>query len=178
MEIEVAMVYAEALYGAAKDLGEVEEIRDEITQIDQILRKSRDFSELFLNPAMSAAEKQNILKHVFDGRVQKEVLNFMYILVDKGRTTGFHEMVRQYCRLMDDAEGISEGVIYSAYPVTDEQLQKFEAETSRLFRRKVHLKNRVDKSLLGGVRLFVDGKMIDASAQHKLEQMANEIRVY
>ena len=171
MEIEVAMVYAEALYGAAKDLGEVEEIRDEITQIDQILRKSRDFSELFLNPAISAAEKKNILKNVFDGRVQKEVLNFMYILVDKGRTTG-------YCRLMDDAEGISEGVIYSAYPVTDEQLQKFEAETSRLFRRKVHLKNRVDKSLLGGVRLFVDGKMIDASAQHKLEQMANEIRVY
>ena len=137
MEIEVAMVYAEALYGAAKDLGEVEEIRDEITQIDQILRKSRDFSELFLNPAISAAEKKNILKNVFDGRVQKEVLNFLVFWSTKAGLTGFHSIVRQYGKLMDEAEGISER--RNLFRLSSSRMRKsgnLERRPAGLFRRE------------------------------------------
>lgn len=178
MELEVAMVYAEALYGAAKDSGHVNEVREELTQIDDAIRGNDEFREVFMNPGISVADKKEILKNVFEGKVLDETMNFLYILVDKHRMYGFHDMVRQYRTLMDKAEGIGEGIIYSAFPLTEEQHRKFEKETGRLFQKTIHLENRVDKKLLGGVRLFVDGKMIDASAQRKLEELANKIKIY
>ena len=42
MELEVAMTYARALYDAAKDLGHVEEVQDEIIALDKIFRQEKD----------------------------------------------------------------------------------------------------------------------------------------
>mgnify|MGYP001700665446 CR=1 FL=1 len=40
-----------------------------------------------------------------------------------------------------------------------------------------HLENRTDKSLIGGVKILVNGKIIDASIRNRLNKIASEIRV-
>ena len=41
----------------------------------------------------------------------------------------------------------------------------------------VVLENRTDKSLIGGVKILVNGKIIDASIRNRLNKIASEIRV-
>ena len=69
MELEVAMIYARALYGAATDNGCAAEIRDEILQIDHIFRDETDFQKVMANPAISVVKKRDMLKNVFEGRI-------------------------------------------------------------------------------------------------------------
>ena len=177
MELEVAMTYARALYGAATDNGHTKEIRDEILRIDHIFREETDFMKIMANPAVSVVKKRNMLKKVFEERVHEEVLNFMYILVDKGRFYGLHKMIKFYYDLDDEARGEGYGIVYSVYPLEAGQLSKFEEEVSKLFHKKIHLNNKIEKKLMGGVKLLVEGKILDASVKGRLNKVAQKIGV-
>ncbi|NLD10639.1 F0F1 ATP synthase subunit delta [Aminicella lysinilytica] len=176
MEIGIARIYATALFEAADDNGSVDEVKDELIQLDKIFEKEKDFDKLMINPAISNASKKEMMKEIFEGKISKEVLSFLCILIDKNRQYNFHNIVRQYCDIFDEETGIGEGVIYSAVKLTDAQMKKFQEETGRLLQKNVMLRNKVDTSLIGGVKIFVDGKIVDASLRSRLDKLAEQIK--
>ncbi len=176
MELGVAMTYAEALYGAARDLGHISEVSEEIVQIDRIVRNNTDLTEFMINPAVPLVHKKEVIKNVFDGKVLPETMNFLCILLDKNRYYDFHAIVREYQKIEENEMGVADGVIYSVVPLTEEQLNSFNQQASGLLHKKVKLRNKIDRSLIGGVKLFVDGKLIDASMSSRLEKLADRIR--
>lgn len=176
MELGVAMIYARALYGAADDIGRVEEVKEEITELDKIFRNEKDFDKLMLNPAISHASKKEMMRKILEGKVLEEVLSFICILIDKGRLYGYHNIVRQYCNIVDEEMGVGEGVIYSATELSNSQIEKFEEEAGKLLRKKVKLRNKIDTNLIGGVKIFVDGKIVDASLRTQLDRLADRIK--
>ncbi len=176
MELIIAMTYGRALFDAAKDLDKIDEIKEEIDQIDKILKHQPQFMELLCTPAIPAVKKKGIIRNVFEGRVCYEVLSFMYILVDKSRFYHYHWIVKEYLRLMDEYRGEAYGKVYSAAPLSAEQIEKLEDEAGKLLHEKVKLKNKVDQSLLGGVKIMVDGKIIDATLRAKLEDLRRKLK--
>ncbi len=176
MELEAAMTYANALYGAASDLGHISEVREEICEISRLTRDEKEFGDLLTNPGMAKEKKKAMLQAVFEGKVHQEVMNFLYILIDKDRIQGFHRMVRQYCKIDDEMNATSDGVIYSAVELSEEQLAKFEEEAGKLLHKTVKLRNKLDPKLIGGIKLFVDGKVVDASLASRLEALTDKIR--
>ena len=83
---------------------------------------------MLCNPAIPVIKKKAMIRNVFKGRVSKEVLSFLYILIDKDRMFHYHRIVKEYLKLMDEYRGEAYGKIYSAVPLSPEQLVKFEAE--------------------------------------------------
>ena len=59
--------------------------------------------------------------------------------------------------------------------LASDQIQKFSAEMSRLLRKQIKLENRVDQSLIGGIKIQVGGKMIDQSYKGDLERLRKEL---
>ena len=59
----------------------------------------------------------------------------------------------------------------------EERLSKLEEQTSRLLQTKVRLENEIDPKLIAGVRILVDGKIIDASYRKKFEEMASQMNI-
>lgn len=176
MELIIAMTYGKALFDAARELDKIDEIKEEIDQIDHILKHEKEFVELLCTPAIPAVKKKSMIRDVFAGRVCGEVLSFLYILIDKGRMYHYHRIVKEYLRLMDEYRGEAYGKIYSAVPLSSEQIERFEGEAGRLLREKVKLRNKVDQSLLGGVKLMVDGKVIDASLRARLDDLRHKLK--
>ena len=176
MELIIAMTYGKALFDAAKELDMIDEIKEEIDTIDHILKQEPQFSELLCTPAVPAVKKKTMIREVFEGRISRQTLSFLYILVDKGRFFHYHRIVKEYLRLMDEYRGEAYGKVYSAVPLSAEQIAKLEAETGKLLHEKIRLKNKVDQSLLGGVKIMVDGKIIDATLRAKLEDLRYKLK--
>ena len=128
------------------------------------------------DPSLSVARKKELIKNVFEGRVSKETESFLYILVDKGRLHNYGDILKEFDKLKNEAEGFGEGVIYSARLLNEEQLQKLEAETGKLLGKKIRLKNLIDESLIGGVKIITEGKIIDASIRNRLDRLYTEIK--
>lgn len=175
-ELTVEKTYGKALYDVAAELDKVEVFLDEIQSIRDLFSSEPVFFELIKTPVVSGFEKKKIMEEVFSSRISQEVLNFLYVLIDKRRIGSFPGIVAQYRSFAEQSKGYTQGVIYSTADLSAEQLSGFEEKTGRLLSKKITLENRLDASLLGGVKIMVEGKIIDASIRKRLMDLSGSMR--
>ncbi len=176
-ELTIDLTYGTALFEAARETGKTELINEEAGQLLEIFREEPDLQKFVCTPGISAEEKKKVLENVFRGKICDELLNFLFVLADKGRMMHFEKMIKSYRKLMDKEEGVSYGKVYSVIPLTDEQISGLEKDASKLFRMNVKLANEIDPSLIGGVKLLVEGKLIDASIRKRFDDLSSQINL-
>jgi len=175
-ELTVEITYGKALFEAAKDVNKVEIILEELKEISALFQKEPEFYEFFNTPVISGPEKKSVIKEVFEGRISEEAYHFLLILIDKRRTASFNRILKEYQYLVDQDLGISIGTVVSVEPLDETQLISFEKKTGSLLKKNVKLTNKIDSSILGGVKIFIEGKVIDASIRKQLQDLEGRIR--
>lgn len=175
-ELTVDLVYGEALLEAARDTGTENVILEEGFRVLEIIQREAELSAFINYPAISAEEKKTVLKNIFEGRICKELMNFLYILVDKRRTANFGRIMKVYKNLIDKEEGVSYGTVYSVVKLSQDRLAQLEEQTSKLLRGNVKLENLIDPTLIAGVKILVEGKIIDASFKKRFDELASQLK--
>lgn len=175
-ELTVEITYGKALYEAARDVDKVDTILEELKEISTVFQNDPDFSEFFCTPVISGPEKKQVVEQIFADRISRETLNFLLVLIDKRRMNSFNRIVKEYHKLINQEQGISLGTVFSVEPLTDIQLRSFEEKTARLLQKKVKLVNKTDEYLLGGIKIFIEGKIIDASIRKQLRDLEGSIK--
>jgi F-type H+-transporting ATPase subunit delta len=169
--LTVDITYATALYEAAVDTDSVREVGEELKALQEIFEEHPSLKQLFVVPTVPATGKKKTAGEIFDGKLSTIMMNFLYILIDKRRIASWDGIERMYFKIMDDRDGLTKGIVYSAVPLSDDKVKAFEKGASGVFSKQVKLENRVDETLIGGVRIYVEGNLIDISIRHRLEQM-------
>ena len=175
-KLTVDLVYGQALFDAAKDTGKLSNINEEYSAVSEVFAENPELKKLFGIPAISLKEKKAIAEKIFGGHISQELLNFICVLIEKRRMNSWAGIGRVYEKLVWESEGFTKGVLYSAVPAGKERLQAFEEKTSVVAGKRVVLENRIDETIIGGVKIYVDGKLIDASVKGRLENMKQRIR--
>ncbi|MDR2296477.1 MAG: ATP synthase F1 subunit delta [Clostridiales Family XIII bacterium] len=173
--LTVAATYGSAMFAVACDLGRIEAVDEALTALDQIFQDEPEFFNLVCNPGIDAQGKKNAIRAVLEGRVDKELLNFLFVLIDKRRIGGFHAIVKAYRAQVNANLGVSTGTVYSALPLPEDRRKRLEAETGKLLKKNVRLDNRIDGDIIGGVRIFIEGKLIDASVRTRLDTLKDRL---
>ena len=176
-ELTVDLTYGTALVEAARERGKEKQILDEAQAVAQLIDDEPDLHQFINYPGVSADEKKEVLKNIFEGRICEELLNFLYILVDKRRTMNFGRIVKVYKSLIEREEGVSYGTVYSVVKLSDERMAELEEQTSKLLQMKVKLDNEIDPNLLAGFKILVEGKIIDASYRKKFDELASQMNL-
>lgn len=174
-ELTVDITYGQALFDAAQDLNEISRVKDEIGEVSEIFQKNPGFFEMLKTPVIPNEEKKQILEKVFSGELCQSILNFIYVLIDKRRVSRFDGIVKTFYKLVDEKNGITTGTIYSAVEIPEGKLKTFEEETGKLLRKNVSLKNEIDTSLIAGVKIYIDGKLIDASIRRRIDDLKERL---
>jgi len=170
-ELRVDLVYGNALFQAAKDTGKVGLISEEAAGIIKIFEAVPDLPAFLNSPAIAAILKKEFLESTLDGKICDELFNFLCILIDKGRTRHFAKIIGAYTDLINKEEGFAYGKILSVGLLSEERLKRFEKETGKLLDLNVKLENLSAPDLIGGVKIFIDGKVIDASVKNRLKDL-------
>ncbi|MBK5262227.1 MAG: ATP synthase F1 subunit delta, partial [Peptostreptococcaceae bacterium] len=148
----------------------------EAKELAVIIKSEEGLRKFIDSPIISAKEKKDVLGKIFNEQIGEELMNFLCVLIDKGRTRHFNKIVKTMQQLSRETEGTSVGIIYSTEMITNEQLEKFQEQTGKLLRTKVKLENQVDKSLLGGIKILIDGKVIDASFKKRIADIKEALK--
>ena len=104
------------------------------------------------------------------------VADFVRLLFDKGRGAVLVEMGDAFRLRLLEHRGATEGRVESARPLEASQIDELAAAIGRQLGKDVVLENEVDPSLVGGVRVFVDNRMIDNSVQGRLNGLQRKLR--
>lgn len=176
-ELTIDLTYGTALFEAAAETKKTELIKGEASELAEVFSREHDLYTFINSPGISAEEKKRVFGKIFEGRICDELLNFLYILIDKGRTMHFDKMVKVYKKLVDRKEGISYGTVYSVIPLDQKRIKELEEQTSELFKVNIKLTNEIDPKLIGGIKILVEGKMIDASIRKRFDDMDSQINL-
>lgn len=167
----VAGRYAKALYSAAVDEGITLQVEEQLKLVVEVLHNDVEVKRFILAPRISQSDKLNVLRGTLQGNVSEAVINTVQLLVERGRTDIFEELLAKYIKIEGDALGIGYATVYSAYSLNQAEQDSVAAEFSQLTGRKIRVTNVVDRSLLGGLKVLIGDTLYDGSLAGKLTRL-------
>lgn len=167
--------YAESLFDLAKEENQVTQYLDDIKLVGEVLDSDPQIVQFFNHVLIENDKKIQLLDQSFKGNVDQYVLNFLKLLVQSRRIRYIDDIVKSYINLSNQYLGIEEGMIYTPYELTDQQIQDIEKAISQKENKKVTLKVSIDPSLLGGIKVQIANRIYDGTIKNKVEMLKKEL---
>ncbi len=171
---EIARVYAEALFGVAKDKGKLDEIREQLAELADAIAGDRDLQIFFFSPYFSSAEKREGIAQAISG-AEPELVNFLELLAEKHRMPVIFRIRRNFESLWAEERKQLGVTVTSAIELDPEIVERIGREIEKQTGQSVELRSDVDDEILGGIVLQVGNMVLDASLRNRLEKMRREI---
>jgi F-type H+-transporting ATPase subunit delta len=171
---DAAHVYADALFEVAKEQGKLDAIREQLGQLADAVERNHDLQVFFFSPYFSSTEKMEGVKRAISG-ADPEFLNFLGLLIEKGRMPEIFRIRRQFEELWKNENRRIDVTVTSAVELDPTVVDKIGDEVQRQTGQEVDLASRVDPELLGGVVLQVGNKILDASIRSRLEKLRKSV---
>ncbi len=175
MNEEVYVNYASALFSLSKEENKVDIYLKEIKQVEEILTSDPSFLECFSSHKISLDQINSILDKAFGKLESPSLLPFLKLLASKHLISSIREIFREYRTLANEYLGIKEGLLYSTSPLSEEEVSRIEKALETKLNCQVHLLNKIDKNLIGGIKIALDGKIYDGSIQNKIDSLRHKL---
>lgn len=171
----VGRVYAEALLELAREQGVVDEVADEVGQLLPMIASGGELHRLLTNPAIGDAERGAIVQRVFEGRVSGLLYKMLRVLGDKGRLGSLPEVAAGYLLAVADERGQINVEAHVASELDSESAARVAQEIGSALGKQVTLIQTIDPSLIGGLKIKIGDKLIDASVASQLRNMKSKM---
>ena len=168
---EIGTVYGGALYQLAAEENVDDEILSQLLTLRDSFRENAAFLTLIDSPALPKAERCNILQESFGGMVHPYVLNFLKILTEEGHIRHFSQCCDAYKNQYNEDHNILPVTAVSAIVLSDDQKMRLTEKLCQVTGATIQLTNQVDPECLGGIRLDLEGKRLDDTVAHRLQEI-------
>jgi F-type H+-transporting ATPase subunit delta len=163
----IARPYAEAVFRLAREREALPAWSDALGRLAQVAGDPAA-AALIGNPSVAASQVEDIFRSV--GGDNAELASMIHLLSENARLVCLPEISSQFNAMKRGEEGVKEGVIYSAFPLDDTQVQNLKSLLEGRFGR-LQLSVVVTPELIGGVKVVVGDQVLDTSVSGKLEAM-------
>ena len=171
----LARRYAIAAIGVAGERGAVERVGGDLAAIAQAIGAHGLVHDFFVAPVIERREKERVLTQVFENRVDPVALHTLLLLVRKRREALLGAIVEEYLALERAARGAESLAIESARALDDAEYRALVEKLERLYGKKFEVTRRVNADLIGGLRLLLGDRRIDATVAGSLDALARQL---
>ena len=167
--------YAEALFEAAREREELEEVVDDLQEFVEALRENEELRLFFYGGQIPEREKRRAIDALTED-MALSARNFLKVLSDNGREEILEEVLVRYEELVKEHLGRVEVEVTTAVELSEEELDQIRERLGRVLEgREVILQTRVDPDLLGGAVFRFGGRMVDSSVRGQLASLREEM---
>ena len=168
---ETSKEYASALFELAVDSRMEDMTAEALHQVRDLLCGTPDALATLASPAIPKKERLGILEQVWGETLPGHVMGFLQVLCSHGHIRELGDCVEAFDNLLDTARKLSTATVTSAVALTDGEKDKLQAQLEKRLGRTIRLDCSVDASLLGGLVVEIDGKVMDGSLKHRLHEI-------
>ena len=172
----ISRAYADALFEISIEENSLEEIMQQSAQLAEIMAANPEFVKLLNAPTVTKEEKTDLVDKVFSGKINKSLLNFIKVMVERKDTQEINASFADFEKLYNKHNNIEKATVTTAVPMSDELKAKLVAKLNALTGKNVVLTNIVDPACLGGVILQFADVQYNDSVAGKLEILRNQLK--
>jgi F-type H+-transporting ATPase subunit delta len=172
----IANRYARALLDVTFKQGQHQLVERELDQFDQLLRRNRELSAFYGDPAIKAVKKEAVTSQLLAKLgFCKIASNFILVLVERNRVGYFDEILESFRQGIRDRLGIVEVGVTTAAEIDRRLQDQLSRALTELSGKEVKLEFETDPGILGGVITRVGDTIYDGSVRQQLQQMKNRL---
>lgn len=168
---DICKEYGEALFTLGLEGNSLDKINSDLVLLEQAFAEAPEYTEFLQSPSIPKAERLKALNTAFADSISEYTLSFLSILCEKGRTVLFGECAVEFRKLYEESKNVSLARVYSAVPLSDEQKAALKNNLESSSGHSVKMECFIDKTLLGGVLIDMDGKQIDGTLKRRLQKL-------
>lgn len=168
MEQSVFRRYGQAFVETADDY---QRKIEEIETLHSAFKATPEFVSLLGSPKLADSHKKQMLATLLKTFADSQLEAFIGVIVDNSRARNIPEILEQTLEVLYEKVGVKRGYLFSPIALDRETVSRIEETLAHKLGVEVRLKFRLDPSLIGGVKVALDGKVYDASVIKKIKDM-------
>lgn len=167
--------YAKALFLLTEELGTTESANEDIRAVRELLLENPSYATLTDTPALSPEERLSLISEAF-AEVDVSVGNLIKILCEKHSVYLLPDIAKEFVSIYNESRGICPAEAVSAVPLSEAQLGAIREKLAFMTGKTVILKNTVDPTVLGGIKLRYMGIQLDGSLKARLNAIEQGLK--
>jgi F-type H+-transporting ATPase subunit delta len=171
----VALSYARALLDLAREQNAHERVGQDLAAIRQLLEADPNLGQFLRDPAIAKDERRTIIDRILRPLVHPLVGNFLLVVNQHGRLGVLDQIAGAYHALLDELLGKVDVEVTVAQQLSPDQLEQVRRRVGDALKKTAVIKQTVDDSIIGGMVLKVQDKLIDASVKSQLQSMRKQL---
>lgn len=193
----VSKIYGEALFDFAKENNQLEKMYEEAQDIILVWTSSDDIKELLANPKIATEEKVKFIRELFVNNIwvgpiakvfklfkidlnkgeNPKILDFLSIVIEKGRANEIVNILKDFSHRALKSKNIGEAEVTSACELSEDKKKALEEKliSSTNFDKFI-IDYKVDESLIAGIKIKIDDKVMDKTYKTNMFDLTKSLR--
>ena len=168
---KLAKLYSNILFECAKDMSVLDEVRDSISKIDNLVRSNADLKNFVQSKRLLKRDKLKILDKVLGSSIHGLVLGIVSYMsgMQTNKTIG---LIKKYYheRYKDISNQVSVQAIVSN-SLNEKETKELKDKLDKALGKDADLSIKVDASIIGGIKLRVENTFLDASIKSQIKNI-------
>ena len=168
---ETSERYSRALFEVVKEANELAKVEAAIKNFLAFFDSSEEIRNFIKDPTQDVRAQEkfiNLLASNLD--FTQNLKNFLLLLIDKRRIFFVKKIFDSFMKLCSQKRGEIKASLISSKELTQSQLEEINKDLSSSMGSILKFDYKVDKELIGGLKLQLGSYMIDTSIKNKLKK--------
>ncbi|MDR0614798.1 MAG: F0F1 ATP synthase subunit delta [Lactobacillales bacterium] len=163
--------YSKALFELAVEQAKTVVVLDELKNLRTVFQEVPELGIVLTDNRLSKEQKKQLFSFL-KGQSSQLVENFLSVLFEANRIDIFSLIVDDFEQRLLNKAHKAQGIVTTAIALTENQKEKLEQGVAKKFGFiSVEFTNKVDETIIGGVIIEVNQKIIDSSVKSQLQKL-------
>ena len=168
---ETSERYSRALFEVSRDSGDLDKVENDIKNFKLIYDKNLEVRNFIKDPSQIITEQNKLVNLISDKQnFSKNVQKFLLLLIEKRRIFFVNKIIESFLRLCSQKRGEIKASLISSKELSQTELNDISTDLSKSMGSTLKFDYKVDKELIGGLKLQLGSIMIDTSIKNKLKK--------
>ena len=168
---ETSERYSRALFEVSQESNELDKVESDIKYFKLIYDTNLDVKNFIKDPSQTIIEQNklvNLISNKFN--FSKNLQNFLLLLIEKRRIFFISKIFESFLRQCSKKRGEIKASLISSKELSQSELNSISTDLSKSMGSTLKFDYKVDKELIGGIKLQLGSIMIDTSIRNKLKK--------
>ena len=171
----VSIEYAQAIFMLAAENNCIGEYSQKLCAIRDAVAEDPEILDVLDSPAILLSERLALVDKIFGEDYPEYIVSAIKLLCEQRLVKDLGTVISEFLELSREAENRAVATVYYVEPLTEEQKSALVAKLMKVSGKTVDARYVEDKSLIGGIKVVLDDKLLDGSISGKLSKIKGVI---
>ena len=159
------------MFEVSKESSELDKTEDNIKNFQILFNSSLEIKNFLENPTQSTNKQKEVINLLSDKlEFSKNLKNFFLLLIEKRRIFFVQKISESFLKLCSKKRGEIKASLISSKELSKSELDEVSKDLSAAMGSTLKFDYKVDKELIGGLKLQLGSFMVDTSIKSKLKK--------